>query len=127
MCKMNLWDTNIIYQQTDLGFYVLLYHQLAMKWPSLIINSSLPIGCQFIWETRLTLKSHKMILEKSWWSSLVVVVAIVIAVVIAVVIVIVQVSNINHLVRKRSCNNPICRRRRHGKGNVHNDPNNLLK
>ena len=85
MCKMNLWDTNIIYQQTDLGFYVLLYHQLAMKWPSLIINSSLPIGCQFIWETRLTLKSHKMILEKSWWSSLVVVVAIVIAVVIVIV------------------------------------------
>ena len=68
-----------------------------------------------------------MILEKSWWSFLVVIVAIVIAVVIAVVIVIVQVSNINHLVRKRSYNNPICRRRRHGKGNVHNDPNNLLK
>ena len=50
----------------------------------LIINSSLPIGCQFIWETKLTLKSQ-MILEKSWWSCLVV--AIVIAIVIAVVIV----------------------------------------
>ena len=50
----------------------------------LIINSSLPIGCQFIWETKLTLKSQ-MILEKSWWSCLVV--AIVFAVFIAVVIV----------------------------------------
>ena len=49
----------------------------------------MPIGCQFIWETKLTLKSHKMILEKSWWSSLDVVVAIVIAVFIAVVIVVV--------------------------------------
>ena len=89
MCKMNLWDTNIIYQQTDLGLYVLLYHQPALKWPRLIINSSLPIGCQFIWETKLTLKSHKIILEKSWWNFLVVVVAIVIAVVIAVVVVVV--------------------------------------
>ena len=60
--------------------------RLACK---LIINSSLPIGCQFIWETKLTLKSHKIILEKSWWSFLVVVVAIVIAVVIAVVVVVV--------------------------------------
>ena len=88
---------------------MLLYHQLALKWPrqwlrkcpdfetwsrsglacKLIINSSLPIGCQFIWETKLTLKSHKIILEKSWWSFLVVVVAIVIAVVIAVVVVVV--------------------------------------
>ena len=75
------------YLPTD--FYVLLYHQLAMKWPSLIINSSLPIGCQFIWETKLTLKSHKIILEKSWWSFLVV--AIVIAVVIVIAIVIAKV------------------------------------
>ena len=75
------------YLPTD--FYVLLYHQPALKWPRLIINSSLPIGCQFIWETKLTLKSHKIILEKSWWSFLVVVVAIVIAVVIAVVVIVV--------------------------------------
>ena len=64
---------------------MLLYHQLALIWPRLIMNNSLPIGCQFIWETKLNLKSHKMILEKSWWSSLVVVVAIVIAVVIVIV------------------------------------------
>ena len=70
---------------------MLLYHQPALIWPRLIANNSLPIGCQFIWETKLNLKSHKMILEKSWWSSLVVVVAIVIAVVIPVVIVIVKV------------------------------------
>ena len=68
--------------------YVLLYHQPALKWPRLIINSSLPIGCQFIWETKLTLKSHKMILEKSWWNFLVVVVAIVIVIFIVIVVVI---------------------------------------
>ena len=38
---------------------------------------------------KTVLKSHKMILEKYWWSFLVVVVAIVIAVVIAVVVVVV--------------------------------------
>ena len=65
----------------------LCYSIISRPWYGygLIINSSLPIGCQFICETKLTLKSHKMILEKSWWSFLVV--AIVIAVVIAVVIV----------------------------------------
>ena len=52
----------------------------------------MPIGCQFIWETKLTLKSHKMILEKSWWISLDVIVAIVIALVIVVVIAVVIVK-----------------------------------
>ena len=78
------------YLPTD--FCVLLYHQPALKWPRLIINSSLPIGCQFIWETKLTLKSHKIILEKSWWSFLVVVVAIVIVMVIALIIAVVIVK-----------------------------------
>ena len=81
---------------------MLLYHQPALIWPRLIINNSLPIGCQFIWETKLTLKSHKIILEKSWWSSLVVVVAIIIAVVIVVVIVIVKVYNQDNLA-SRTC------------------------
>ena len=62
---------------------------IAIGW---IINSSLPIGCQFIWETKLTLKSHKIILEKSWWSFLVVVVAIAIVMVIALIIAVVIVK-----------------------------------
>ena len=83
----NEWLQNP-WNSSDTGLSVLLYHQPALSpWYSyrLIINSSLPIGCQFICETKLTVKSHKMILRKSWWSFLVV--AIVIAVVIAVVIV----------------------------------------
>ena len=41
---------------------------------------------------KTALKSHKMILEKSWWSFLVVVVAIVIVMVIALIIAVVIVK-----------------------------------